>query len=64
MLRPRLICRVIFGLWMKIEKSERGRNSIRGSQSKGKGRQPFNRAEIEFKCHKLGHFHYECPLGR
>ena len=26
------------------------------------GRQAFNKAEVEcFKCHKLGHFQYECP---
>ena len=27
-----------------------------------RGRQSINEAEIEcFKCHKLGHFQYECP---
>ncbi|RDX99787.1 Copia protein, partial [Mucuna pruriens] len=37
----------------------RGRGSFRG---RGRGRQSFNKAEIEcFKCHKLGHFQYECP---
>jgi len=37
----------------------RGRASFRG---RGRGRQSINKAEIEcFKCHKLGHFQYECP---
>ena len=36
-----------------------GRGSFRG---RGRGRQSFNKAEIKcFKCHKLGHFQYECP---
>ncbi|RDY10300.1 hypothetical protein CR513_05204, partial [Mucuna pruriens] len=31
-------------------------------RGRGRGRQPFNKAIIEcFKCHKLGHFQYECP---
>jgi len=29
---------------------------------RGRGRQSFNKETIEcFKCHKLGHFQYECP---
>ncbi|XP_047150625.1 uncharacterized protein LOC124822641 [Vigna umbellata] len=40
----------------------RGRHFIRDGQGRGRGRQPFNKANIEcFKCHKLGHFQYECP---
>jgi len=41
----------------------RGRNFIRGGgRGRGRGRQCFNKASIEcFKCHKLGHFQYECP---
>ena len=39
----------------------RGRGMFRG-RGRGRGRQPFNKAIIEcFKCHKLGHFQYECP---
>lgn len=39
----------------------RGRGSHRGRGS-GRRRQSFNKATIEyFKCHKLGHFQYECP---
>ncbi|KAH1072811.1 hypothetical protein J1N35_025139 [Gossypium stocksii] len=38
----------------------RGRGSYRG-RGRGRGRQSFNKATIEcFKCHKLGHFQYEC----
>jgi len=34
----------------------------RGGRGRGRGRQPINKAEIEcFKCHKYGHFQYECP---
>ena len=42
----------------------RGRGRSRGSfRGRGKGRQSFNKAEVEcFKCHKLGHFQYECPM--
>lgn len=40
----------------------RGRGVFRGGRGRGRGRQPLNRAIIEcFKCHKLGHFQYECP---
>ena len=38
----------------------RGNGSFRGGR--GRGRQLFNKAVIEcFKCHKLGHYQYECP---
>ncbi|GAA0160582.1 hypothetical protein LIER_17103 [Lithospermum erythrorhizon] len=37
----------------------RGRNSFR--RSRGGGRQSFNKSAIEcYKCHKMGHFQYEC----
>lgn len=37
----------------------RGRAALRG---RGRGRQQFNKATVEcFRCHKLGHFQYECP---
>ena len=40
----------------------RGRGVFRGGRGKGRGRQSLNKAIIEFfKCHKLGHFQYECP---
>lgn len=40
----------------------RGRGMFRGGRGRGRGRQPINKAVIEcFKCHKLGHFQYECP---
>lgn len=37
---------------------------LRGFTGRGRGRRrtPINKALIEcFKCHKLGHFQYECP---
>lgn len=38
----------------------RGRGMTRG-RGRGRERQPFNKAVIEcFKCHKLGHYQYEC----
>ena len=38
----------------------RGRNTFRGE---GRGR-AFNKSLVEcYKCHKLGHFQYECPDG-
>ncbi|GAA0154574.1 hypothetical protein LIER_12516 [Lithospermum erythrorhizon] len=41
----------------------RGRESFR--RSRGGGRQTFNKATIEcYKCHKLGHFQYECPTWK
>jgi hypothetical protein len=40
----------------------RGRNMYRGGRGRGRGRQTSNKALVEcFKCHKLGHFQYECP---
>ena len=39
----------------------RGRSSFRG-RGRGRGPQVYNKATVEcFKCHKLGHFQYECP---
>ena len=38
-----------------------GRGASRG-RGRGRGRQGFNKALVEcYKCHKLGHFQYECP---
>ena len=40
-----------------------GRGRGRGRGGRGRGRQFFNREHVEcFKCHKLGHFQYECPM--
>ncbi|KAG7584140.1 Zinc finger CCHC-type superfamily [Arabidopsis suecica] len=40
----------------------RGRGSLRGGRGRGRGRATPEKASIEcFKCHKLGHFQYECP---
>ena len=39
----------------------RGRGVFRGGRGRGRGRQSLNKSIIEcFKCHKLGHFQYEC----
>lgn len=38
----------------------KGRSGTRGGR--GRGRQSFNKETVEcYKCHKLGHFQYECP---
>ncbi|XP_050897936.1 uncharacterized protein LOC127104832 [Lathyrus oleraceus] len=45
------------------DRSNRGRGRVvfRGGHGRGRGIQPTNKAVIEcFKCHKLGHFQYEC----
>lgn len=37
-------------------------NGGRG-RGRGRGRQTFHKATVEYyKCHKLGHFQYECPI--
>ena len=39
----------------------RGRGVFRGGCGRGRGRQSLNKSIIEcFKCHKLGHFQYQC----
>jgi hypothetical protein len=39
----------------------RGQGSFRG-RSRGRGCQFFDKSVVEcYKCHKLGHFQYECP---
>ncbi|XP_020266886.1 uncharacterized protein LOC109842418 [Asparagus officinalis] len=39
----------------------RGRGAYRG-RGRGRGRQMYNKAIVEcYKCHKLGHFQFECP---
>ncbi|GAA0173161.1 transmembrane signal receptor [Lithospermum erythrorhizon] len=41
----------------------RGRDSFR--RGRGGGRQPFSKTTIEcYKCHKMGHFQYECPTWK
>lgn len=45
----------------RFERRGRGRSIFRG-RSRGRTSQSFNKATVEcFKCHKLGHFQYECP---
>ncbi|KAJ0532224.1 putative RNA-directed DNA polymerase [Helianthus annuus] len=42
----------------------RGRSNFRG-RGRGRGRSSFNKDTVEcYKCHKLGHFQYECPLWK
>lgn len=43
---------------------ERGRGGrvVSRGRGRGRGRQGFNKTLVEcFKCHKLGHYQYECP---
>jgi hypothetical protein len=48
-----------FGSRNKSRGGLRGRGRGKG---RGRGRQSFNKALIEYyRCHKLGHFSYECP---
>lgn len=48
---------------MSYEEKSGGRGRGRAAlRSRGRGRQQFNKATVEcFRCHKLGHFQYECP---
>lgn len=45
-----------------VEEARRGRGSLRGGPGRDRGRATLNKAFVEcFKCHKSGHFQYECP---
>ncbi|TXG65249.1 hypothetical protein EZV62_006524 [Acer yangbiense] len=45
----------------RAEGRGRGRGFFRG-RGRSRGHQSFNKALVEcYKCHKLGHFQYECP---
>lgn len=40
----------------------RGRGGSSRGRGRGRGRQGYNRALVEcYKCHKLGHYQFECP---
>ncbi|KAL6203559.1 hypothetical protein ACLB2K_027259 [Fragaria x ananassa] len=46
----------------RFDGSSKGRGYAARGQGRGRGRQPLNKATVEcFKCHKLGHFQWECP---
>lgn len=46
----------------QFEGRNRGKGFVARGRGRGSGRQFLNKATVEcFKCHKLGHFQYECP---
>jgi len=53
---------VLKGTYDDRSGASRGRNRGNRGRGRGRARQSFNKALVEcFKCHKLGHFQYECP---